>query len=63
MKKQNKTKLRLLKEAYEMATNLHQVGALDETTMHEFKTLCLPKIKILPPKVIQSIRIKKTGSF
>lgn len=39
-----KQKSRLLDEAREMASDLHEAGVIDMTTMREFDALCLPEI-------------------
>lgn len=54
----NKTKKRLLKEAHEMAKDLHGAGVIDVITMREFDTLCLPKVHDLSPNKIKKIRCK-----
>lgn len=56
MRKIDKTKARLLKEAHEMATNLHKAGAIDITTMREFDALCLTETSTLSATQIKSIR-------
>jgi putative transcriptional regulator len=58
MKKSDKTKKRLLHEAHEMAKDLHEIGALDFTTMREFDALCLSQIHELSAAKIKSIRRK-----
>lgn len=35
---------------YETIKGLHKIGLVDQVTMHEFDTLCLPKIK--KPKIL-----------
>jgi len=58
MKKADKTKKRLLKEAHEMAQDLHDVGAMDLITMREFDAMCLSKIHEFSPTKIKLIRKK-----
>jgi len=56
MKKSDKTKKRLLSEAYEMASELRSVGAIPLTSMREFDASCLTKIHVLSPSKIKKIR-------
>ncbi len=56
MKRADKTKKRLLKEAHEMAQDLHKVGAMDITTMREFDALCISEVHDLTPTMIKKIR-------
>ena len=60
MKNMDHTKKRLIKEAHEMAKGLHKLGAMNQTTMHEFDALCLSKIHELSPTKIRKLR-KSTG--
>lgn len=55
-----KTKKRLLKEAHNMAKNLHAIGAIDVLTMREFDALCFPNLHEPSPQEIKKIR-KHTG--
>ena len=56
MKNKNTNKTRLLNEAHEIATGLHEVGLLDFTTMKEFDALCIPQPKKLSASKIKKIR-------
>ena len=49
---------RIAKEIHETAKGLHKAGVMDTTTMREFDALCLPPVKKLTPKQIQSLRVK-----
>jgi putative transcriptional regulator len=56
MKKIDKTRLRLLSAAHEMAKDLHAVGAMDVVTMREFDAHCLPHIENFSPAKIKKLR-------
>ena len=56
MKKSAQTKIKLLKEAREMAKDLHRAAIIDVTTMREFDALCVSKIYELP-----AVKIKSAG--
>ena len=56
MTKPDVTKKRLLKEAHEMATDLHEAGIIDISTMREFDSLCLTEARELSPNKIKKIR-------
>lgn len=58
MKKTDKTKKRLLKEARDMAKGLRDVGLMDVMTMREFDALCLSEVHDLSPNKIKAIRRK-----
>lgn len=47
---------RLLEEAHEMASDLHESGIIDMTTMREFDALCLTDVHALSPSKIKKIR-------
>lgn len=47
---------RLLKEAHEMASDLHDADIIGMTTMREFDALCLPDVHELSPAKIKKIR-------
>ena len=49
----NKT---LLEVAHEIATDLHEAGAIDTQTMYEFDAKCLPAVKHFSPQQIKRIR-------
>jgi putative transcriptional regulator len=48
--------------AHETVKGLHKIGLVDQTTMHAFDALCLPKIKELGPKEIKKIRAREKVS-
>jgi putative transcriptional regulator len=56
MKKVDKTKKRLLREAHGMAKDLHGAGAINFITMREFDALCLPQVHELSAAKIRAIR-------
>lgn len=56
MKNSDQTKVRLLKEAHEMARDLHSADIIDITTMREFDALCVSKIHELSAAKIKKIR-------
>lgn len=56
MKKNDRTRKRLLKEAHEMVKNLSDAGAVDVTTMREFDALCVTETHELSPSRIKKIR-------
>lgn len=56
MKKNDRTKKRLLQEAHEMVKDLHDVGIADFATMREFDALCVSKTHNLSPSKIKKIR-------
>jgi putative transcriptional regulator len=56
MRKQDKTKKRLLSEAHEMAQSLRQAGAINMATMREFDALCIAQIHELSASKIKKIR-------
>ncbi|OGT52725.1 MAG: transcriptional regulator [Gammaproteobacteria bacterium RIFCSPHIGHO2_12_FULL_41_15] len=56
MKKNDRTRKRLLKEAHEIVKDLHDAGIADITTMKEFNALCLSETHDLSPTKIKEIR-------
>lgn len=44
---------------HETVKGLHNIGLVDQVTMHEFDALCLPKIKALDSKEIKKIRARE----
>ena len=48
--------------AHETVKGLHNIGLVDQMTMHEFDALCLPKIKEFGPKKIKKIRTREKVS-
>ncbi|MEH2286216.1 helix-turn-helix domain-containing protein [Nostoc sp.] len=51
-----KKKSAILEAVHETATGLHKAGLMDQTTLREFDSLCLPGIEALEPKQIKEIR-------
>jgi len=47
----------ILSAMHETASGLHRAGVMDQVTMREFDTLCLPPVENLPPKAIKKIRL------
>ena len=56
MKKNDRTKKRLLKAAHEMVKDLHGAGVADLATMREFDALCISETHDLSPSKIKKIR-------
>lgn len=46
----------ILDIAYDMAQDLFEVGAMNETTMRTIEALCLPPKRFFKPEDIQNIR-------
>jgi len=44
------------------AEDLHSAGLMDDITLKEFDALCLPPVKYLTPKQIQTIRKNNKAS-
>lgn len=60
MKPKKKTKKQtMLEVAHEMAKGLHEANVIDETTMREFDTLCLPPVLDLTATQIKKIRLRE----
>ncbi len=53
MKKNQST---ILEAVHETAQGLHRAGVMDQITMREFDSLCLPPVKPLLPEQIKQIR-------
>ena len=51
-------KARILETVHETAKGLHRAGLVDEVTMREFDTLCLPAVKKLSARDISRLRRK-----
>ena len=51
-----KKKSSILAAVHETASGLHRAGVMDQVTMREFDTMCLPPVEDLPPKAIKKIR-------
>ena len=51
-----KTKSSILEAVHETAKGLHQAGVMDQVTMREFDSLCLPPIEPLAPEEIKKLR-------
>lgn len=47
---------------HESVKDLHEIGLVDQVTMHEFDALCLPKLKELSPKEIKKLRVREKVS-
>jgi putative transcriptional regulator len=47
----------LLEVAHAIASDLHEVDAIDVQTMHEFDARCLPPVKAYVPNQIKRIRL------
>lgn len=52
----------LLEVAHEIASDLHEVEAIDAKTMREFDAKCLPPVKRYSPTQIKRIRIRNKVS-
>ena len=52
----------LLEVAHDIATDLHEVNAIDAQTMHEFDAKCLPSVKNYAPGQIKRIRLHNNVS-
>lgn len=52
----------ILEVVHETARNLHDSGAMDQTTMREFDLLCLPPVQELTAAQIKRIRIRNRAS-
>lgn len=53
---------KLLDVAHDIASDLHEVGAIDAQTMHEFDAKCLPPVKEYAPTQIKRIRTRNKVS-
>ncbi|HXC39545.1 MAG TPA: DNA-binding transcriptional regulator [Burkholderiales bacterium] len=51
-----KTKSKILDAVRQTAKGLHEAGVMDQVTLREFDTLCLPPVEPLEPKQIKKIR-------
>ena len=51
-----------LEVAHDIAKDLHEAGAIDTQTMHEFDVKCLPPIKEYAPSQIKRIRMRNKVS-
>ncbi len=47
---------------HESVKGLHEIGLVDQVTMHEFDALCLSKLKALGPKEIKKLRAREKVS-
>lgn len=52
----------LLEVAHDIATDLHEAGAIDAQTMHEFDAKCLPPVQDYTPHQIKRIRMRNKVS-
>ena len=52
----------ILEVVHDTAKDLHEAGAMKDTTLREFDALCLPPVKELTAAEIKRIRIKNKAS-
>lgn len=52
----------ILEVVHDTAKDLHEAGAMKETTLREFDALCLPPVKELTAAQIKRIRMKNKAS-
>jgi len=52
----------ILEMVHESAKDLHEAGAMKETTLREFDALCLPPVKEYTAVQIKRIRLKNKAS-
>jgi putative transcriptional regulator len=52
----------ILEVVHDSAKDLHEAGAMKETTLREFDALCLPPVKELTAAQIKRIRMKNKAS-
>jgi putative transcriptional regulator len=52
----------ILEVVHDSAKDLHEAGAMKETTMREFDALCLPPVKEFTAAQIKRIRMKNKAS-
>ncbi len=52
----------ILEVVHDSAKDLHEAGALKETTLREFDALCLPPVKEFTATQIKRIRMKNKAS-
>ena len=52
----------ILEVVHDSAKDLHEAGAMKETTLREFDVLCLPPVKELTAAQIKRIRTKNKAS-
>ena len=57
-----KTKSAILDAVHETAEGLHNAGVMDQVTMREFDSLCLPPVGYLLPEEIKQIRVASNVS-
>ena len=51
-----KTKSLILEAVHDTAKSLHKAGVMDQVTLREFDSLCLPPVEPLKPQQIKKIR-------
>ena len=51
-----KTKSAILEAVHETATGLHKAGVMDQMTVRELDSLCLPPVEPLQPMQVKQIR-------
>lgn len=52
----------ILEVVHDSAKDLHEAGAMKETTLRDFDALCLPPVKELTAAQIKRIRMKNKAS-
>jgi putative transcriptional regulator len=52
----------ILEVVHDTAKDLHEAGAMKDTTLREFDALCLPPVRELTAAEIKRIRIKNKAS-
>jgi putative transcriptional regulator len=54
--KKRKTRSAILDAVHETAKGLYDAGVMDQVTMREFDSLCIPPVELLQPSQIKQIR-------
>jgi len=49
----------ILEVVRETANDFHEIGVMDDMTMHEFDVLCLPSIKAFTPTQIKRLPLRR----
>jgi putative transcriptional regulator len=57
-----KHKSRIASVVHEAASDAHEAGVMDKTTMREFDLLCLAEVQELSPQEIQALRERENVS-
>jgi len=55
-------KSKILESVHEMAKGLHNIGLMDNVTMHEFDMLCLEPARKMSPSRIKKVRLREKVS-